>query len=275
MAKLKSLFIGNCQNNGLIQFLSNSKEFTNTFETKWYANWQLIENKSSVPMKDVEEADLFVYQPLRPEHGCYSTDPTIVGSIGYYVNNKCIKITHPYVFSSAFWPIVQAGQGKNSDRWFGAEQIDKLLNDGISKNEILNLFYTNQIDWEYEKRFKQSIQILQDKESITDIKISEFIVNNFKNQLLFLIPQHPTSAIFLNMSNQILEKLNMKKLDDSIIKTVNDLEIEDSTYNSKSKMFPLHESVINDFGLNFGKEYLEGSENFYKQRLLTYLQNCQ
>jgi hypothetical protein len=53
-------------------------------------------------MKDVEEADLFVYQPLRPEHGCYSTDPTIVGSIGYYVNNKCIKITHPYVSLNSF-----------------------------------------------------------------------------------------------------------------------------------------------------------------------------
>jgi hypothetical protein len=75
------------------------------------------------------------------------------------------------------------------------------------------------------------------------------------------------------MSNQILEKLNMKKLDYSVIKTVNDLEIEDSTYNSKSKMFPLHESVINDFGLNFGKEYLQDSKNFYEQRLLTYLQN--
>jgi hypothetical protein len=275
MIKLKALFIGNCQNGGLRDFLSYSKEFCSTFETKWYANWQLIESQSCIPMKDVQEADLFVYQPLRPEHGCYSTDPTIEGSIGYYVNDNCIKLTHPYVFSSSFWPIVQAGQGKNSNRWFGGEQIDKLLNMGIGKNEILNLFYTNQIDWEYGKRFEQSIQILQNKESITDIKISEFIVNNFKNQLLFLIPQHPTSAIFLNMTNQILEKLNMKKMDDTIIKTVNDLEIEDSTYNSKSKMFPLHESVINNFGLNFGKEYLEGSGNFYEQRLLTYLQNYQ
>ena len=38
-------------------------------------------------------------------------------------------------------------------------------------------------------------------------------------------------------------------------------------------MFPLHESVINDFQLNFGKEYLQDSKNFYEQRLLTYLQN--
>jgi hypothetical protein len=271
MSKLKALFIGNCQNSGLKTFLSYSQEFNNTFETKWYANWQLIENQSSIPMKDVQEADLFVYQPLRPEHGCYSTDPTIVGSIGYYVNNKCIKITHPYVFSSAFWPIVQAG--KNQNRWFGNESIDKLLSNGLNKIEILNLFYTNQINWEYQKRFDHSVQILKNKESITDIKIFSFIEKNFKNELLFLIPQHPTSTIFLNMSNQILEKLNMKKLDYSVIKTVNDLEIEDSTYNSKSKMFPLHESVINDFGLNFGKEYLQDSKNFYEQRLLTYLQN--
>lgn len=271
MSKLKALFIGNCQTSGLKTFLSHSLQFSDTFESKWYANWQLVKNKSSIPMKDVQEADLFVYQPLRPEYGCYSTDPTIEGSIGHYVNEKCIKITHPYVFSSSLWPIVQAG--KNQNRWFGNESIDKLLNNGLDKGEILDLFYNNKIDWEYKKRFEHSIQILKNKESITDIKISNFIEKNFKNQLLFLIPQHPTSIIFLNLSNQILEKLNMKKLNESIIKTVNDLEIEDSTYDSKSKMFPLHESVINDFELNFGKEYLQDSKNFYEQRLLTYLQN--
>jgi hypothetical protein len=273
MTKLKSLFIGNCQNAGLKFFLLHSQEFRNTFETKLYANWQLIEDQSSIPMKDVQEADLFVCQPLRPEYGCYSTDPTIEGSIGYYVSDNCIKITYPYVFSSSFWPIFQAGQGKNSNRWFGNESIDKLLINGLDKSEILNLYHKNKIDWEYKKRFENSIQILKNKESITDMKISGFIEKNFKNQLLFLIPQHPTSIIFLNLANQILEKLNMKKLDESVIKTVNDLGAEDSTYHSKSKMFPLHESVINDFELNFGKEYIEDSKNFYEQRLLTYLQN--
>ena len=273
MTKLKALFIGNCQNGGLRDFLSYSQEFSNTFETKWYANWQLIENQSCIPMKDVQEADLFVYQPLRPEHGCYSTDPTIEGSIGYYVNDNCIKLTHPYIFSSSFWPIVQAGQGKNSNRWFGSDPINKLLVAGLDANQILNLFYKNQIDWEYNKRFEESIQILKNKESITDIKISDFIEKNFKNQLLFLIPQHPTSVIFLNLANQVLEKLNMKKIDESAIKTTNDLGLEDTTYNSKSNMFPLHESVINDFQLNFGKQYLQDSKNFYEQRLLTYLQN--
>ena len=65
----------------------------------------------------------------------------------------------------------------------------------------------------------------------------------------------------------------MKKLDESIIKTANDLGLKDTTYDSISNMFPLHESVINDFQLNFGKEYLQDSKNFYGQRLLTYLQN--
>lgn len=273
MKKLKSLFIGNCQNGGLKDFLLLSEEFKNTFETKWYANWQLIENQDSIPMQDVQEADLFIYQPLRPEHGCYSTDPTIEGSIGYYVNDKCITITHPYIFSSYFWPIFQAGQGKNSNRWFGAEVIDKLLSDGLTKNEILNLYRNDKIDWEYKRRFEDSTQILKNKESITDLKISEFIEDNLNDQLLFLIPQHPTSIIFLNLANQVLKKLNMKELDESIIKTVNDLGLEDTTYNSESNLFPLHESAIDYFQLNFGKQYSQDSNHFYEQRLITYLQN--
>lgn len=273
MIKLKSLFIGNCQNGGLKDFLLLSEEFKNTFEIKWYANWQLIENQDSIPMQDVQDADLFVYQPLRPEHGCYSTDPTIEGSIGYYVNDKCITITHPYIYSSYLWPIFQAGQGKNSNRWFGNDSIDKLLSDGLSKSEILNLYRNDKIDWEYEKRFQDSNEILKSKESITDIKISEFIKTNLNNQLLFLIPQHPTSIIFLNMANQVLKKLNMKELDQNVIKTSNDLGLEDTTYNSGSKMFPLHKSAINYFELNFANEYMQDSKSFYEQRLLTYLQN--
>jgi Polysaccharide biosynthesis enzyme WcbI len=273
MSKLKALFIGNCQNSGLIHYLSKNKEFSINYEIKQYANWQLIENQTSLPMGDIQSADLFVYQPLRPVHGCYSTDPTIEGSIGYYVKDSCIKISYPYIFSSAMWPIVQAGYNQN--RWFGSEIIEELVEKGLNKNDILNLYNENKINWKYQERFKNSLNILKQKESITDIIVSDFIEDNYKNELLFLIPQHPTSSVFLYVANKILEKLNLSPLGGEVIEGVNDAKIEDSTYHLPTCMFPLHKSAIEDYELNYGKEYLENSNKFYAQRISTYLDiNC-
>lgn len=270
MSKLNALFIGNCQNTGILHFLNKSNEFAKTFNIKQYANWQLIENNCPVPMADIQSADLFVCQPLRPVHGCYSTDPTVEGSIGYYVREHCLKISYPYIFSSAMWPIVQAGQNQN--RWFGGEVIDNLvLNEKLNQSEIIDLFSKNLIDWNYKERFDKSISILKGKETITDIIVSDFIIKNYKDNLLFLIPQHPTSLIFLYVANQILEKLNMKRLSEEDILDVNETNIEDSTYNCPSGMFPLHRSSVIDYGLSYANEYLENSDNFYIQRILTYL----
>lgn len=269
MSKSKILFIGNCQNTGIIHFLNKSEYFEKNFEVKQYANWMLIENQCEIPMTDIQSADVFVHQPLRPVHGCYSTDPTVEGSIGYYVKDDCVKISYPYIFSSAMWPIAQAGQGQN--RWFGGEVLDNLVSQGLSKNDIINLFLENKIDWDYNNRFNKSIEILKSKESITDVKISDFILENYKKQLLFLIPQHPTSAVFLNVANQILQKLNIPLLEQSVIEGVNDINVEDSTYHLSSCMFPLHKSAIIDYNMEYGEDYLEDSDDFYLQRLMTYL----
>lgn len=270
MNKLNALFIGNCQNGGVIHYLLKSKEFSQTYETKIYANWELIANKSSIPMFDVESADLFVYQPLRPVHGCYSTDPNVYGSIGYYVKNSCIKISFPYVYSSAMWPIVQAKEYEN--RWWGGEVIDELVSQKINHDQIISLFLENKIDWRYKERFEKSINILKQKETITDINVSEFIEKKIKDDLLFLIPHHPTSIIFFYIANQILEKLDMEKLPENVIESINDVKLEDTTYRSSTCMFPLHKSSIMEYNLNYGKEYLENSDNFYIQRIKTYLE---
>ena len=270
MTKQKALFIGNCQNQGIIHYLSYSQEFMNTFEVKSYANWQLIENQSEIPMKDIQEADLFVCQPLRPVHGCYSTDPSVKGSIGYYVKDDCIKLSYPYIFSSAMWPIVQAGQNQN--RWFGNEIIDELLLHGMNSNDILNSYYQNEIDWKYKQRFEKSLGILKEKETITNLKISDFIENNYRDKLLFLIPHHPTSIIFFYMANLILKELNMKEIDEDVICGINDVGLPDSTYNQINNMFPIHSSTVQEYGLTYAKEYLEYSDQFYAQRIMTYLQ---
>jgi hypothetical protein len=123
----------------------------------------------------------------------------------------------------------------------------------------------------YKERFEKSIGILKEKETLTNLKISDFIETHYKDRLLFLIPHHPTSIIFLYLANLILKKLNITEVDETAILQINDVDLPDSTYNTSSNMFPIHISSIQDYGLNYGEEYLEQSVDFYSQRIITYL----
>ena len=268
MNKLKALFIGNCHSNGLIHYLNKSSEFKNTFSVKQYANWEMIKNKDSVPTKDIMESDLFIFQPLAEAHGCYSTDPTVKDSIGSFVKDTCTKISYPYTYSSAMWPLCQAAKYQN--RWFGWNSIHKLKEQNLNDNDILHLYRTNKIDWEYSIRFEESIKILKEKELLTDIKVSDFIVNNIQSNLLFLIPQHPTSVVFIYLANQILKKLKMDPIGENEYSDINEVGLPDSTYDIISGKFPVHSSAIMHYNMNCNPD--PDADSFYESRIIQYLQ---
>jgi hypothetical protein len=266
--KKKAVFLGNCQNSGILTFLNKSKEFTEEYEVEQYTNWQIIRDNGCAPVDSIKNCDLFVYQPLAPEHGCYSTDPAVENSIGSLIKNDCVKISFPYTYCSSLWPILQSG--RDSNRWFGWEPIHKLRTTGFSDHEIIDLYRENQIDWEYENRFRETMKILREKESTTDVKISEFIKSKISSDLTFLIPQHPTSLVFLEISSQIHEKIFNKKLDISFLVQDNEGNLEDSTYGRPDCRFPIHNSALEFYKFNFSQESPD-AHNFYLDILTYYL----
>lgn len=265
--KKKLVIIGNCQCSGIIHYLYQNKEFSDTYEYKQYANWQLIENNCDIPSKEISSADLLIYQPLEKRHGIYSTDPSVKNSIGSFVGDKCVKIGFPFVYSDYIWPLIQKQKGSN--RWFGSDSIDKLLESGLNLNDILNLHENRQIDWQYSSRYKHSMDILKNKEEKTDVKISSFIEKNLSEMLMFLIPEHPSSIIYWNMCNQILKILNMKELNQSVIISENHPFIPDSIYETPNGIIPLSQSSVDFYKIkNMGK-YV--NDNFYANRIMQYI----
>ena len=83
--------------------------------------------------------------------------------------------------------------------------ITDLINNNKSLEDILELYNNNQIDFLYEKRWNHTNKILQDKEKYCDIKISDFIKENFNKHRLFVIENHPTSIVFIHLVNKILK----------------------------------------------------------------------
>lgn len=266
--KKRAVFLGNCQSAGIIPFLNKSKEFSDQYDIKTYVNYEILRNVKCPPVEDIKNCDLFVYQPLPPEYGCYSTDPNISDSIGSLLKEECIKIAFPYTYCSSLWPIFQSGH--NSNRWFGWEPIHKLKVLGYDNTGIINLYKNNQIDWEYENRFDSTLKILEEKESITDIKISKFIRDKISSDLTFLIPQHPASSVFFEISNQIHEKIFNTGLDISFLEDDNEGRLEDSTYGRSDCRFPIHKSALEFYKFNFASESSD-AHNFYLERLTDYL----
>lgn len=285
MKKQKLVVVGNCQRSGIIHYLYKSEEFRNLYDCKHYANWEMIKNKESIPIQELKSADCVIYQPLREEHGIYSTDPTVENSIGYFIKDTSFKIGFPFVYSTYMWPLYQKsttggavwiGNDPNSNRaeknkgnhWVGAEPIDELLESGLTVNDIVELYNENKIDWKYQERYDDSISILKDKEKTTHVKISPFIEKNLSKNLLFLIPGHPSSLIFLTMANQILEKHNMQLLDSEEILSYNEVSIPDTIYHNPDGVWRFCQSSIDFYNLEYGEEFL--NKNFYINKIKEY-----
>lgn len=265
----KALFVGNCQNSGVLHYLNYNECFRNTYEVIRYNNYELIQNRSELPKHDLENADLFVYQPVNSIHGKYSTDPNQQGTMLNYLPDYVQTISYPYIYNSALWPLCQARL--NANEWFGWESIYKLLVLGANENDIIELYRQNKIDWNYQKRYNLTNEILKSKEDLCDIKIMNFITEQLTKQLLFLMPQHPTSVVFAYLANCILKFLNLEPIEISANEPINIVNLPDSTYNRSDNLFPIHKSAIDHYGFDFAEKYIKDSEVFYENLIKNYI----
>lgn len=182
---------GNCQSKEISIMLSKSKNFVDMYGTDVYLALNYVFEKEHRPIDEIIEnfkkTDILIYQPLSEKHYPYSTDNLLK-----YLPDTCKKISFPYIFNDAFWGWPVHGNFK----------------DGINGDFILSEAYDNPMS-----RFLYNIDITKEKESETIIKISQFILNHYKDFELFYTQNHPTPMIIKEICRQILEHL---KIDNDI-----------------------------------------------------------
>jgi hypothetical protein len=76
----------------------------------------------------------------------------------------------------------------------------------ISYDEYYNL---NIDDIEIRDHFQQSLNKLKDMDSNSDVKFYDYFINNYKHKKLFSDGYHPLSLVFLHLSQQILQILEI------------------------------------------------------------------
>jgi hypothetical protein len=192
----------NCQGRAINTFLQKHDSYKENYENHLFENYHVIENGLSLPFDLLKQADLFIYQPLKNKHGQYATD-----IVKNYLPATCKKISFPYIYNDALWPLYE-----ENDKITGEEIILNLIEKGYTLKGIINMFCAEEIDFEFGRRFKKSMEILKQKEKVTDIKVSDYILKRISKEKLFLTQNHQTSALYVYCTNQILKHLGFSTI---------------------------------------------------------------
>lgn len=195
-------------------------------------NYQLVLYKKDDEIANfrniLQNTNIFIFQEMPKKWGEYSTDLSVENNILSFIPINCITIKIPYVYADWYWGI---GKALLRDETSDFNKIDnetetkfKYCNKDVILNlkkkynldEILRMYDDNKLDFNYEERMKIGLDLLKSKEQTCDVKISDFIIKNYRTEWLFFTPNHPSHIIIKEMTKQILEilKIDYSNFDD-------------------------------------------------------------
>lgn len=155
-------------------------------------------NIHNIDTKSIKECDLFIYEPVN-KYTIKTND-----SLLNLLKPSCIKICIPSCFID-MWPLYEEGRG-----FYGGEIVNKYKNLGYELDEIINMYDTGKLCFDLENRFHMSLKCMKlTEDNYCDIKISDFILKNYKKYRLFDTQNHPNGIIISYIAKEICRILNV------------------------------------------------------------------
>lgn len=192
----KAVFYMNCQA-ALVHFLKKTK-MAEHYEFCVYHNYQLIlrEQSPEAFMRDAAKADLFVFQPTGEIYGILGTDVLCAD----VVPKDALKLSCAYCFNTGFFPIVKHG------RWWTGKSI--LREAQLGSTTLVQAFDRDTLFYDCAERFEDNLTEQMRREETCDIKLGEWIRQNYQTEHLFLLCNHPASALLVELARRILRAVN-------------------------------------------------------------------
>ena len=141
----------------------------------------------------------------------------------------------------------------------GGEIIEKYKSSGYSLDKILELFDKGELNFNQYTRFKKSLEYLINREKICNIKVSNFILKNYKDYKLFNTQNHPNGILGSYVAKKICELLNVEFTDLNIFSQSN-ISILDLKYDIPDSIYSKRELSLK-YTINDNTEY-------YKQLII-------
>ena len=245
--KIKLLLFTNCQGHHIHAFLTKINIFNKYFDIYTIRNYiDMNEDEKNDFDNLLLDIDIFIYQPVREQHSNNSKNILIK------IPDRVIKISMPYTVCNWLW-------------LFGIELHGTLdyLNDysNLNKNDIENLLKNNIINFNIIERMNNSLAILKEKESTTDIKTHEYIINNYKNKRLFFTKNHLSKYLVIHIGKELLKLLEIN------------IEINEDNFNlgiyNTAIFYPITSYIKNILNLNYDDGI--DADNFYIDYFYDYI----
>lgn len=215
------IIYANCQNRLIAAHLQHSAGFNRRYTIRRFPVHRLMARGTTVPDELLQQAKLFIYQPVKDIHGKRSSNQIISK-----LPQDCHTISFPSLYFLGYFPQFCKNPVKHIIEPnypygvipHGDTNIIAMLEQGKSTEEIIDTlknpnFYTTDY---LQSHLNKTLAELERRESTLDVKVSEFIRKNFRDYYLFYSHNHPIDIIGKYVVNQIFKLLDLSALKDPL-----------------------------------------------------------
>ncbi len=184
-----------------------------------------------------------------------------------FLKSNCQVITITSATFKGYFPqhkVLDKDMKENGMRiGWGDKNIDRMLKEGKSLEEITNSILS--VDFikrdKVEIFLQHSFMILQEDEKHCDIKIADYIRENYKNELLYYSWSHPATKVLVEIVKRICKKFNITDID---FEKYYDDDFFRMDYSGEELVYPSVCRAL-DKGVAVGRKIRPG--DFYKDKL--------
>lgn len=213
------LLHGNCHMTIIRLFLLSSGTFGRQYSI--YPNPLICENKKGkIENTVLENCDLWVHEDIQEDNGfSYFLSDAYMRK---FIRSDTVEVVIPNLFGlgKAFFPQsegnyrnnkIKNGEDTNGMFPHADKVIDKCVEQGMKKEKIIEFCMRDDAISrnEIKENFRLYIEKMRIREQCWDIKIVDYILENYKKRKLFYDMGHPANEILEVISKGVLERLGI------------------------------------------------------------------
>ena len=218
--KMLAVIYGNCHIVPISELLRTNPMFSSKYNLCDFALYDMTSEEMQTLQNFLRNCDLFIHQAVR-ENNSFGVDYCSKYLISF-LPNKCKIISIPNVYGAGrcFFPqLMQVGEHILDFNKYGHtlyfsikdKYIDKAFDEGKDYIEITDaMFNDNSIFDQNEiiQEVQRTIQKLFEREKDWNIKITDYIYNNYQVKKLFYDPSHPCECLLIEIAKRFLIYMN-------------------------------------------------------------------
>lgn len=236
-SKGRYVVFGNCQATFVADFLDTSSKFIEKFERIQIPGVHEMNELEYQRLKnELQSVSLFIYQPV--DRGYLKSKELLE-----ILPDQCVKISIPSLFFNSYNPeVTYIRESDSIIQYHDRIQLKYIENyHDFFNNKFLSPDFFP-LDFS-QKCVKASIFELRKREGEQkiDIQMSDYIENNYRNERLFHVLNHPTQRLLCKMSQEII---NYLMLNDNVSERIDNFFLD-------YWQFPIYLSHYKNLEINF------------------------